>query len=97
MAYQRPKRFQVPREPDQEIGKVMIKLDVTSNYHNVAFVAGTELAVSKVMLSPTGLTYYKVLGSPVWVSSHEATMATNINVGHPRLTSRSYQKVYAVS
>lgn len=96
MAYQRPKRFQVPREPDQEIGKVTMRLDVTSNYHNVAFAAGAELAVSKVMLSPVGLTYFKVLGSPIWVSSLEASTITNCD-HHPRLTSRAYQKVYAAS
>jgi len=76
-------RFNVPKVADTDLGTVVFKDDYICNVFGNRFFAGQRVKIGKVMLSPFGEAYFKVMNTKVWLTAKEVT-EINVNMGQRR-------------
>lgn len=71
MARARVIRFHHPKVPDVDLGTVTMATEFKSFHDQTVYTTGMVLRVGKLMMSPTGIRYYKVFDAPHWLSDHQ--------------------------
>lgn len=83
MSKEKVTRLSATKVPDTDLGTVTLSQRYESVYNGTIFELGETYKVGKMMVSPTGIRYYKVFGTIEWLSDHQVC---NVNVNNiPKL------------
>ena len=73
-----------------ELGTLTLSQRYQSFHDGTIFEIGENHKVSKVMVSPTGIRYYKISGTTHWVTDHQVC---NVNINN--VPTRRTVKIYS--